>query len=72
MSQKCTIHAINEKIRHLINHFNKDVLIVHVNYALSTMQGMQRRYNKISSLKSHSTTTTHVKWQTEGNRHSRF
>lgn len=53
MSQKCTIHAINEKIRCLSNHFNKDALIVHVNYVLNTMQGMQGRYNKISSLKSH-------------------
>lgn len=53
MSQKCTIHAINEKIRHLINHFNKDVSTVHVNYVLNTMQG---RYNKTSSLKSHSIT----------------
>ena len=70
MSQKCTIHAINEKIRYLINHFNKDVLIVHVNYVLNTMQGMQGRYNKISSLKiSFDYMTLTCQMETEVNRH---
>lgn len=71
MSQECTIHAINEKIKCLVKHnFNKDVL--HVNYMSNTvliMQGIRSRY-EISSLKSHLVTKTpHVEQKSEGHGH---